>query len=81
MPLTRNSRGELGVKTVGGGASAPSDFTSTINITVQNNGNGEMTDEQAQKLGQMVNEQIRMQVAEEMYKYQRSGIFRNAFAR
>lgn len=81
MPLTRNSRGELAVKTVGGGASAPSDFTSTINITVQNNGNGEMTDEQAQKLGQMVNEQIRMQVAEEMYKYQRSGIFRNAFAR
>ena len=84
FPLARTSSGELGVRAIGAygaGASAPAEYSSNINITIQNNGSGEMTDKQAAELGQMCREQVKMQVAEEMYKWHRTGIFRNAYAR
>ena len=84
FPLARTSSGELGVRAIGAygaGASAPAEYSSNINITIQNNGSGEMTDKQAEELGQICREQVKMQVAEEMYKWHRTGIFRNAYAR
>ena len=68
------------MKALGGGGGSQV-FAPNISVTVNNSGGGDMSDEQAQKLGQAVNDQIRIQVAEEIYKYQRAGVFRNAFAR
>ena len=68
------------MKALGGGGGSQV-FAPNVSVTVNNSGGGDMSDEQAQKLGQAVNDQIRIQVAEEIYKYQRAGVFRNAFAR
>lgn len=68
------------MKALGGGGGSQV-FAPNVSVTVNNSGGGDMSDEQAQQLGQAVNEQIRIKVAEELYKYQRAGVFRNAFAR
>ena len=68
------------MKALGGGGGSQV-FAPNVSVTVNNSGGGDMSDEHAQKLGQAVNDQIRIQVAEEIYKYQRAGVFRNAFAR
>ena len=78
LPLTRTSGGKLGVVSTGGGNGA---YAPTFNITVNNSGSGDMSDEQAQTLGKRMNDAIEVKVAETIYEYQRSGAFKNAFAR
>ena len=53
-----------------------------INVTVNtyNEGYGNMSDEQAQGIGEMVKGVVKAQVAEELYTYSRSGYFRTAAA-
>lgn len=80
MPLKRNSSGQLGVVNsggIGGGIT----YAPTINVNVNNTGSGNMNDDQAKQMGQMVRDAVDVRVAENMYKWQRSGIYRNAFAR
>lgn len=92
MPLDRNSRGELGVKVVGGygnyggnataAASAPVTFTSQVVVNVNNTGSGEMSNEQAQQIGKAIDNAVEVKVAETMYKFNRMGAFnKRAFAR
>lgn len=92
MPLDRNSRGELGVKVVGGygnyggnataAASAPVTFTSQVVVNVNSTGSGEMSNEQAQQIGKAIDNAVEVKVAEAMYKFNRMGAFnKRAFAR
>ena len=57
------------------GSASPTMNTS-VTVNVNNNGGGDMTDEQAQLLGKTVKMAVQAQVAEELYKYQRQGYFR-----
>ncbi|MDO4952392.1 MAG: hypothetical protein Q4E34_01015, partial [Synergistaceae bacterium] len=43
----------------------------TVNVTVNNSGGGDMTNEQAQNLGNMINKAVEVKVAETMYKFGR----------
>jgi hypothetical protein len=80
MPLKRNSSGQLGVVN-SGGIGGGTTYAPTINVKVNNTGSGNMNDDQAKQMGQMVRDAVDARVAENMYKWQRSGIYRNAFAR
>ena len=51
-------------------------MNTSVTVNVNNNGGGDMTDEQAQALGKTVKTAVQAQVAEELYKYQRQGYFR-----
>lgn len=78
MPLQRDSRGRLGVSAEGiapGGVYAPQ-----FNITVHNEGVGNMSDEQAKIFGEGFRDAIDARVMENMSKIQRMGYFRNSFA-
>ena len=92
MPLDRNSRGELGVKVVGGygnyggnataATGAPVTFTSQVVVNVNSTGSGEMSNEQAQQIGKAIDNAVEVKVAEAMYKFNRTGAFnKRAFAR
>ena len=78
MPLRRDSRGRLGVSTEGnapGGVYAPQ-----FNITVYNEGAGNMSDEQAKVFGENFRDAVDARVMENMGKFQRMGYFRNSYA-
>lgn len=47
-----------------------------IEINVDNSGNGDMTEEQANDLGKMIKEVVAVQVTEKLYDYKRRGFFR-----
>ena len=77
MPLRRDSSGRLGVAVSGsaGGVYAPQ-----FNITVNNEGSGNMSDEQAQAMGRNLRDAIDTRVAENLSVYKRMGYFNNSFA-
>ena len=77
MPLRRDSSGRLGVAVSGsaGGVYAPQ-----FNITVNNEGSGNMSDEQAQAMGRNLRDVIDARVAENLSTYKRMGYFRNSYA-
>lgn len=83
FPLGRNSRGELGIKVAdNASASLTPVFAPTIQVNVTNNGDGgNMSDNQAQKQGEIVQKVIDARFWELMSQYHRSGYFRNAYAR
>lgn len=77
MPLRRDSSGRLGVAVSGsaGGVYAPQ-----FNITVNNEGSGNMSDEQAKVFGENFRDAVDARVIENMGKFQRMGYFRNSYA-
>lgn len=84
MPLARNSNGELGVKvaeSTSGGASQSVVFAPNINVEVHNEGGGEMSDKQAQNIGEGVLAMVDSRFMELMSQWQRSSYFRNSYAR
>lgn len=84
MPLARDGRGNLGVHIAeqaayGGGDTFISNFN--VEVVVENNGGGEMTEEQARALGNQINAAVEMKVAKQMYDCARSGMFRSGAGR
>lgn len=79
MPLERDGQGRLGVAAHGGMGMAS--LSSTVNITVENRGGGDMTNEQAEKMGKQIQAAVDARVMENLYQYQRSGYFKGAYAR
>lgn len=79
MPLRRDSRGRLGVSTEGN-ASGGVIYSPQFNITVHNEGAGNMSDEQAKVFGENFRDAVDARVMENMSKFQRMGYFRNSYA-
>ncbi len=78
MPLERDSHGRLGVYAsggAGGGVYAPQ-----FNVTVNNTGGGDMSDEQAENMSRALRDAIDARVAEDLYNYRRMGYYGGAFA-
>lgn len=78
MPLQRDSRGRLGISAEGvapGGVYAP-----TVNVTVNNDGGEAMSEDQADQLGHQLREIVDARVSEQLYRYRRTGYFRNSGA-
>ena len=59
------------MKALGAGISDNSTYAPVVNVTVNNSGGGDMTNEQAQNLGNMINKAVEVKVAETMYKFGR----------
>lgn len=71
LPLKRGKNGGLGVVVTGGGASGGV----TVNVTVHNDGGGNMTDEQARAMSEGLRQTVDTAVAEALYRQQRGGRF------
>ena len=82
FPLGRNSRGELGVKVADNtSASLAPVFAPTIQVNVTNSGDGgNMSDNQAQKQGELVQKVVDARFWELMSQLQRSGYYRRGYA-
>ena len=71
LPLKRGKNGALGVVVTGGGASGGV----TVNVTVHNNGGGNMSETQAYEVTQGIKATVDMAVQEAMSKQQRALVF------
>lgn len=60
------------------GSSGGNTYITNVTAKVENNGSGSMNQQQAEHLGQQLNEAVSIKVAEELYKYQRQGLLRTA---
>lgn len=78
MPLERDSSGRLGVRLNGGAGGGV--FAPQVNVTVNNSGSGNMSDEQAKAMSRELREVVDARVAENLYNYKRRGFFRGAMA-
>lgn len=77
MPLERDSHGRLGVHASGGAGGV---YAPQFNVTVNNNGGGDMSDEQAENMSRTLRDAIDARVAEDLYNYRRMGYYGGAFA-
>ena len=77
MPLQRDSHGRLGVHASGGAGGV---YAPQFNVTVNNNGGGDMSDEQAENMSRTLRDAIDARVAEDLYNYRRMGYYGGAFA-
>lgn len=68
------------MKALGAAVNRPRVGDIKIEINAYNDGYGNMTNEQAQGIGEMVKDIVKAQVADEFYTYSRSGYFRTAGA-
>lgn len=68
------------MKALGAAVNRPRMGDIKIEVNAYNDGYGNMSDEQAQGIGEMVKGIVKAQVAEEFYTYSRSGYFRTAGA-
>ena len=68
------------MKALGAAVNRPRMGDIKIEINAYNDGYGNMSNEQAQGIGEMVKDIVKAQVADELYTYSRSGYFRTAGA-
>jgi phage-related minor tail protein len=69
VPLGKTKDGKLGI-TMSGSASG-SIFAPHIEVNVQNTGTGEMSEDQAKRLGTQLDAMVKVEVAEAMYDWKR----------
>ena len=69
VPLAKTKDGKLGI-TMSGSASG-SIFAPHIEVNVQNTGTGEMSEDQAKRLGTQLDAMVKVEVAEAMYDWKR----------
>ena len=55
-------------------------YAPQFNVTVNNNGGGDMSDEQAENMSRTLRDAIDARVAEDLYNYRRMGYYGGAFA-
>lgn len=73
MPLERDSHGRLGVYASGGAGGV---FAPVINVNVENNGSGEMSERQANEMSRQLRDVVDARIADQLSQYKRRGFFR-----
>lgn len=78
MPLHRDGQGRLGVAVAASAQSGGETVTYSpvINVNVENNGSGEMSEDQANAMSAQVREVVDARIADQLYEYKRRGFFR-----